>query len=118
MSILAKTKYNNDLVRLRGINLINPFLRRALGQYPFEIETQIFGPKKLTRNLQKEVYKRKEPFIAIIKDNNDDIVDVLMVPFKIEGDSVCVVADGECIPIKSSTKQLVNEIKAIISKNK
>lgn len=80
MDVFRQAVLNNILAAFNGVVFSNPFLRKAFGQYPYDIQTLTFTEKSFRKQLLKAINNRKEPFVAIIKDDDGDIQDILFVP--------------------------------------
>lgn len=80
MEMLEHTINNNLCIAFSGTVFTSTFFRRVFGQLPYEVETLTFTESNVKKKLIKAIVSRKSPFVAIIKDSNDQIQDIFFVP--------------------------------------
>lgn len=82
MSLLKDCSKNNLLVSLRGITFSNPYFRRAFGQFPDTIDVVDLPKKNLAKRLKKMIWEKGEPFIVQVRNDEQCIEDIFLVPFE------------------------------------
>lgn len=85
MSLLLETSKNNLLLSLRGVTFTNPFIRKAFGQAPDSVDVVELYKKNLGKQLKKIIHEKGEPFIVVVKNDEQSIEDVFLVPFEKRG---------------------------------
>jgi len=103
MALIDEIKKNNFYTALKEITFTMPFFRRAFGQYPYEVEVITFRKKKLGKRIKETISKKKSPFVAIVRDKEERIIDIFLVPIEKHGDGFKVI--GVCNELISSPRE-------------
>ena len=92
MSILAEARRNNIIAALKGVTFTNPFIRQAFGQSPSKLEIVYLSRRKLGQRIQEEIRRQKKPFLVVVRNEQQLVENVILVPFEKKNDTFQIVS--------------------------